>query len=191
MSLDEQQRAVLLGIARRSIDTGIDGGHPTALPDGDYAEALMKPRGNFVTLRSGPELRGCCGSVWPKRLLAEDVWRNAYASGWHDPRFPVLLRKDVAGINIEISVLSEPERLAATAEEQLLQVLRPGTDGLLLETDDRRVTYLPAVWQQLPAAVDFLLHLKRKAGWQDDYWSSSIRCYRYEVESFAASAVSS
>jgi hypothetical protein len=41
------------------------------------------------------------------------------------------------------------------------------------------------VWEQLPDPREFLRHLKRKAGLTDDYWSASLKVYRYETESFS------
>jgi hypothetical protein len=43
------------------------------------------------------------------------------------------------------------------------------------------------VWGSLPEPLRFLGHLKLKAGLAADYWSASIRVWRYTTESFAAS----
>ena len=67
-------------------------------------------------------------------------------------------------------------------EQDLLAQLRPGIDGLIIEDHGRRGTFLPSVWQSLPQREDFLRHLKAKAGLPEQYWSDSIRCYRYTTE---------
>jgi AMMECR1 domain-containing protein len=47
--------------------------------------------------------------------------------------------------------------------------------------------FLPAVWEQLPDPVEFLKHLKTKAGLGEDYWSDSLELWRFETESFGDS----
>jgi AMMECR1 domain-containing protein len=58
-------------------------------------------------------------------------------------------------------------------------------DGVILtETDlGRQGVFLPAVWDQLPEAVQFVRRLKQKAGLSADYWSPWIRVQRFEVQS--------
>jgi hypothetical protein len=87
-------------------------------------------------------------------------------------------------LHIHISVLSPPQPLAFESEQDLLAQLRPGVDGLILEERYARGTFLPSVWEQLPEPLDFLRHLKRKAGLPVDYWSTQLRVSRYTTESF-------
>jgi hypothetical protein len=85
---------------------------------------------------------------------------------------------------VQISVLSPPEPLAFASEAELLALLRPGVDGLILDDRGRRGTFLPSVWAQLPEAREFLAHLKRKAGLPADHWSATLTVARYTTESF-------
>jgi AmmeMemoRadiSam system protein A len=135
-------------------------------------------------LRRGAELRGCCGTLDAPRPLAEDVWRNAWAAAFSDYRFPPLTAAEWPYMNLHLSLLTVPERLDVTSEEQLLAMLRPSVDGLILETDTGRATFLPAVWEQLPDPAQFVRQLKLKAGWPATYWSDRVRVARYETESF-------
>ncbi|NIO84260.1 MAG: AMMECR1 domain-containing protein, partial [Candidatus Aminicenantes bacterium] len=50
-----------------------------------------------------------------------------------------------------------------SSEDELLNQLQPGIDGLIIEKGGRRATFLPTVWESLPYAADFLQHLKQKA----------------------------
>ena len=75
--------------------------------------------------------------------------------------------------------------LEVESETHLLAVLRPGVDGLILAERQRRATFLPTVWRELPDPRDFLGHLKRKAGLPADYWSGDLRFERYSTESIA------
>ena len=81
-------------------------------------------------------------------------------------------------------MLSAPEPLFVANEAELLAVLRPGIDGLVLQAGAKRSTFLPAVWEQLPTPADFVRHLKLKAGWPPNFWPADLRVWRYTTESF-------
>ena len=188
MNLATPERRELLALARASIDSALAHGRasgdlipfsPVLLPP-----ALTVRRSSFVTLRRNEELRGCCGTLDAPRPLAEDVWRNARAAAFNDYRFPALTAAEWPQVNLHLSLLTVPEPLDVTTEEQLLVLLRPSIDGLILESDTGRATFLPAVWEQLPDPVQFVRHLKMKAGWPATYWSNRVRCSRYATESF-------
>jgi len=46
----------------------------------------------------------------------------------------------------------------------------------------QKATFLPQVWEQLPAPRDFLTALKVKAGLRADYWGSKVMIATYQVE---------
>ncbi len=175
--------ATLLAIARSAIEEALGGrtaGAPAA-PEG----ALAQPGATFVTLRKDGELRGCIGSLEPRRPLAADVRANARAAAFHDPRFPPLTRDELAAIEVEVSLLGPSSLLACADEAELLAQLMPGVDGLVLEHPAGRATFLPQVWEVLPQPRDFLAALKRKAGLPGDYWSPKLAFRRYGVGHWA------
>jgi hypothetical protein len=178
------QRAELHELARASIELALQQGDLVPYAGEPNDPQLNRPSASFVTLRVGEELRGCCGTIEPSRPLSQDVWNNAWASAFADPRFPPLTSNEWPETNIQISVLSEPERLDVRSEAELLEVLRPGRDGLILQHGQRRSTFLPAVWEQLPQPVRFVRHLKMKAGWPIDFWPAGMEAWRYTTESF-------
>lgn len=187
MSLAAPERRELLALARASIDAAL-----ATQPTGRMAPFTPAPlppglgvqRSSFVTLRCSAELRGCCGTLEASRPLAEDVWRNAWAAAFSDYRFPPLTAAEWPQVKLHLSLLTIPEPLDVTSEEELLAALRPSIDGLILESDTRRATFLPAVWEQLPDPAQFVRQLKLKAGWPATYWSDGLRVWRYETESF-------
>jgi len=96
--------------------------------------------------------------------------------------------RELAGLELEISVLSPLAPLAARSREELLAALRPGEDGLLLEEGPRRATFLPAVWEQLREPERFLAQLERKAGLAAGGWSPARRVWRYKVATLSGVA---
>lgn len=130
------------------------------------------------------ELRGCIGSLEAYQSLVLDVNQNAFAAAFRDPRFPAVSSSEFEHLEIHISVLSPPEPMRVASEEDLLQQLRPGIDGLIIASRGRRATFLPSVWSQLAEPQQFLLHLKHKAGLPSDYWSEDMEAWRYTTLSF-------
>ena len=188
MSLATPERHELLALARASIDFTLSRGRAVRelmpFSAAQLLPALTVRRSSFVTLRRGEELRGCCGTLDAPRPLAEDVWRNAWAAAFNDYRFPPLTASEWPHMNVHLSLLTVPEPLDIATEEELLAELRPSIDGLILESDAGRATFLPVVWEQIPDPVQFVRQLKMKAGWSATYWSNRVRCSRYTTESF-------
>ncbi len=183
--LGPQARRTLLDIARRSIVHGLAHGRPLPVEAGAFPPPLSEPGAAFVTLHHGGRLRGCIGSLEARRPLVTDVAENAWAAAFRDPRFPPLTPAELAGLAVHVSVLGPPEPLPpAASEAEAAALLRPGIDGVILEADGRRGTFLPAVWEQLPDPARFLRHLKLKAGLPQEGWSPSYRLWRYTTESF-------
>jgi len=181
---DPLQRKALLQLAAASIRHGLSSGRALPVGLGGYSEPLREPRACFVTLEINGGLRGCIGSLQAYRPLLVDVAENAYAAAFSDPRFPPLRQDEYAGLHLDISVLQPAEPMEVRDEAELLEQLRPGLDGLILEEGGHRATFLPSVWEQLPTPGEFLAHLKRKAGLPSHYWSAGLSFSRYTTEAF-------
>lgn len=168
--------AVLLALARGSLLDALRLGQA-----GEHPESWLEEQGAcFVTLRSRGQLRGCVGTVRAWRPLREDVWSNARAAAFSDTRFPRLVAEEMPDITVEVSLLSPPEPVLVTCQDDACRVLTP-SDGVIFEWGDCRSTFLPQVWEQLPDPRDFFAHLKRKAGLPPDFWAPDVRLWRYGV----------
>lgn len=179
---DERQ---LLAIARASIEQGLVSGRPGAPDQATVTGALASTLGNFVTLTQGQALRGCIGSIEGTQPLGIGVAIAAFNAAFCDHRFAPLADAELEQTRIEISVLTPPQRIDASSNDELLASLNPGADGLLLEDVGYRSTFLPKVWEKLPDPAEFVRHLKQKAGLPTNYWSGSLRVSRYSTISFA------
>jgi AmmeMemoRadiSam system protein A len=176
----QHQGWVLLQIARSSLEEALDRGVASV-----WDEAwLQQSVATFVTLTLDGMLRGCVGTVHASRPLVEDVRRNSVAAAFEDSRFPPLAAEELDRIEIEISLLSDLVLLEFESEEQAIAQLRPGVDGILLQHELHRATYLPQVWEQLPDPAQFLAQLKLKAGLAADFWSTALQLWSYTVTKF-------
>jgi AmmeMemoRadiSam system protein A len=167
----------LLGVARGAIAGEL--ALAAVLPAAD--DALQRLGATFVTLVCGEELRGCIGSLKATRALAVDVRENALAAAFRDPRFPPLTAAEFPTLSIEVSLLSDPERVRFATESELCAGLVPGIDGVALELAGSRATFLPQVWESLPEPHAFLAALKAKAGLPADFWSPKLNVSLYRV----------
>jgi AmmeMemoRadiSam system protein B/AmmeMemoRadiSam system protein A len=149
-------------------------------------DASLQTRcGTFVTLKHQGRLRGCIGNLSASDPLAEGVRRNALNAAFHDPRFSPLQEKELEQIEIEVSVLTEPQPLAFSDPEDLLRKLRPNVDGVIIRQGYASATFLPQVWEQLSKKEDFLGHLCLKAGLPRDAWKrGKLEVSTYQVQYF-------
>jgi AmmeMemoRadiSam system protein A len=181
--MDEHGRRgrILVAIAREAIEADPAAQHEPL----EWQEEWLRATGaSFVTLRDAGELRGCIGTVDPHRALGDDVAHNAHAAAYRDPRFPPVRTAQRAGLEVEVSVLSPRAPIAAPTEAELAAVLRPGVDGIVLEYEGHRATFLPQVWESLPDPIDFLAELRRKARLPARFWHPRMQVSRYTVEKF-------
>lgn len=180
----KHQRKQLLDLANQSIIYGLDYGRPFSPRIDEYEAALLENAASFVTLERNGQLRGCIGTLEACQPLINDVAHNAYSAAFRDPRFSPLTKNELDDLDIHISVLSQPEPMDVSSEEDLLAQLVPGKDGLIFESGHHRGTFLPSVWEQLPLAEDFVRHLKIKAGLSAEGWPDDIKVSRYYTEAF-------
>lgn len=168
----------LLRLARDAIATRFgETGKPTVdLP------ALHEMGATFVTLTQHGQLRGCIGSLEAWRPLLDDVQDNARNAAFRDPRFNPLTAGELPLTRIEVSLLSAPELMQCNSEADALARLRPGIDGVIFSAGNRRATFLPQVWEQLPNPAEFMAHLKQKAGLPARYWGPDVHLQRYQVK---------
>lgn len=180
----ETEREILTNVARQSILCGLEQHHSLLVNIADYSEALQEQRATFVTLNIDDNLRGCIGTLSPCRPLVDDIAHNAYAAAFSDPRFPALTTPEYERLEYHISVLSSTSPMQFDSQADLLSQIRPEVDGLVLEDQGYRGTFLPSVWEQLPTVEEFFSHLKLKAGLPSNYWSDTLQVSRYTVESW-------
>ena len=91
---------------------------------------------------------------------------------------------EFADLDVHISILSPVRELAVGSREELLEKLRPGLDGLILQEGKHRATYLPSVWEKIPDPQQFVSELRAKAGLSKEGWSEAMQVSIYTTEEF-------
>lgn len=146
--------------------------------------SLEQNGATFVTLFLNGELRGCIGSLEARRALLDDLILNAKAAAFEDPRFYPLTQEEFEKVHIEVSLLTPSEPVAYVDTDDLKSKISLGQDGIILELNGRRATFLPQVWEQLPEFEQFFAHLCQKAGLGGDCLEKHPLIRRYRVHKY-------
>ncbi len=183
--LSESDRVFLLSLARHSIENYLYN-QPLPKLDLQILAPILKQEGaSFVTLTIRGNLRGCVGALEPYQSLAEDVIEHAIAAAFQDYRFPPVQAAEIKELQIEISYLTRPEILNYDSPSDLVKLLRPKIDGVVIRDGIRRATFLPQVWEKISDPEEFLEELCMKMGSSPDLWRrKKLEVLIYQVEEF-------
>jgi AmmeMemoRadiSam system protein A len=187
--LSEAQGKVLVKLARQTLMQRL--GQQITKDETDTLNAALKDScfqvhcATFVTLKINGQLRGCIGSLTATEPLSTGIRRNAINAAFHDPRFAPLSANELDQVEIEVSILTEPQLLEYQDDADLIKKLRPHIDGVIIRKGHASATFLPQVWEQLPEIKDFLAHLCMKAGLPQDAWQDpDLEISTYQVQYF-------
>ncbi len=184
LAFTAEQGRVLLEHARRIIALQLGRGESPA--SAARYPVFQQQGATFVTLKKKGQLRGCIGNLEPVGTIWKGIRANALNAAFHDYRFAPLQLEELDEIHIDISLLTPAVPLVYADDRDLLEKLRPGHDGVILNQGTSRATFLPQVWQQLPRPEDFLGQLCRKAGLHETAWRDMHPEIRiYQVQCFA------
>jgi AmmeMemoRadiSam system protein A len=157
-------RERLLAIARRSIEAAVIFGGAAEESDA-LSVALAEPAAAFVTIREHGELRGCIGMMRFEAPLWLNVRDAARAAALDDARFLPVAVPELPHLELEISVLDPPVRIAGPAE------FAAGRHGIVLEQGGHRALLLPQVAAEMGwNGIQMLEAVSRKAHLPHDAW---------------------
>ncbi len=190
MTLGPDERRRLLRVARGAIAraVGASGGEETErVTAGHESEIPDAAPGAFVSLhrRRDGELRGCIGCFEGRGRLAETVARMAVEAALRDPRFEPVRANELAGLTLEISVLSPMTDVADPAAVEV------GRHGVVVSCGGRRGVLLPQVATDHGLTREqFLEHTCLKAGLDPNAWRKpGTRIQTFTAEVFSEDAV--
>lgn len=162
-----------IGCARKAIENRLNGVKNDNFVISD--PLFNEKRGVFVTLKKSGQLRGCIGLVMPIYKLSSAIPKMAIEAAFNDTRFHPVSNSEMEDIKIEISVMSEPEKVSDINEIQL------GKHGLILSYQGATGLLLPQVpTEQGWNLVEFLEFLSLKAGCHKDAYKAGV------IEKFSA-----
>ncbi len=175
--LGPAERKALLGFARRTIEQYL-ASETTPLARG-FAPVLWRKQGAFVTLNEHGRLRGCIGHMAEDRPLCQVVGAMALQAAFNDRRFSPLRPGELAGVEIEISVLTPFARVSGP------EAIVIGRDGILLKKGGRQAVYLPQVATEQGWDLEQTLNsLCRKAGLAPGDWRHGAEFHTFQAEVF-------
>ncbi|MFH0909332.1 MAG: AmmeMemoRadiSam system protein B [bacterium] len=171
-SLDEEDRAALLKLARGTLDYYFAHGR---LPEPSDLGLAIRPgmeqvMGAFVTLTKNHDLRGCIGEIRPRRPVYQAVIEHAVDAAVNDSRFKPVTKEECAGLSIEISALLPPHAIDSYRDIVI------GRDGIVLYKGGASAVFLPQVATEQGWGVEETLsHLAAKAGLPPGAWKEGTR----------------
>ncbi|NRA62310.1 MAG: AmmeMemoRadiSam system protein A [Psychrobium sp.] len=179
-NFDKKEQTQLIDMVRQVIIAGV-ANQQFMLPQAPVDEKMLRHGACFITLYIDGNLRGCIGTCISSKPLWVAACEYGFNSAFNDLRFSPLRTDELDKLVITISILSDMQPIENLGEAHLIDNLLVNVDGLRLSENQQGSVFLPIVWQSLPKPSDFVLQLKRKGGWADDYWSADIKLHRFST----------
>lgn len=184
--LTETEGRTAVKLARKTIETFLSEGR---LPISQESDNGLPPvfgenRGVFVTLTEQGMLRGCIGHPYPDSTLKDAILDSAISAATRDPRFPPIEEDEMKNIVVEVTVLTQPEKINASPKE-LPDKVEIGKHGLIVKQGYCQGLLLPQVAPENNMdSIDFLSHTCMKAGLSPDAWVKGAEVYCFEGQIF-------
>ncbi len=136
------------------------------------SELLNNQAGVFVSIHEFNELRGCIGTFLPtKNTIGEEIISNAISAATKDYRFKPIKESELPYLDINVDVLSTPEKISSKDD------LDPKKYGVIVTSGIKRGLLLPDL--EGVDDVDTQISIaKSKAGIEDN---EEISLMRFEV----------
>jgi len=173
-SLSREEKKELLNLARNAVSEFVK--KNGIVPFETYNPHFLSPKGAFVTLKIGGELRGCIGFIEPVMPLGQAVIQAAVYAASEDRRFPPVSTRELPNLSYEISVLTPLRKISDPS------VVRVGRHGLVISKQGYKGLLLPQVpvengWSRQA----FLEQACLKAGLPPDAWREGAEIFVFEA----------
>jgi AmmeMemoRadiSam system protein B/AmmeMemoRadiSam system protein A len=177
--LNEEQKKRLLEIVRKTMNEYVTSGKRLDFTEEDTL--LLKEMGAFVTIHNQGKLRGCIGNIIGRQPLYLTVRDMAIAAATEDPRFPALVPEELDEIDVEISVLTQPQKVENVDEIEM------GVHGVIVKRGFASGVFLPQVATETGwTKEEFLSNLcSHKAGLDPLAWKDKdTELYSFTAQVF-------
>lgn len=170
------EKEILFQNAHKAIQSAVKNEPvPVAESSSDLLNSLT---GAYVTIYKFGELRGCVGSVEPKKPLLQTIIDSAYDAAINDPRFNPIKIEELEDLSIEISIISNLKQMKDISEIEV------GIHGLMIQQGEKIGLLLPQMasdynWDR----ETFLNQTARKAGLPYNVWKKEdVKIYIFTAE---------
>ena len=179
MHFTKEEKQYLLDLSRRAIEEYLK--NKNILEEIPPFEKVLQKAACFVTLKINNHLRGCVGHLLAFQPLYKDVIENSINAAFFDSRFRPLTSEEFKDVKISISILSTPKEFKFKTKEELIAKLEKEKPGVILVSGHAKATYLPAVWEEVKNAEEFMCSLALKAGIYAFDWQvpEKVRIFLY------------
>ena len=163
----------LVKLAKRTVEGYLKKGRVT--PPKKLTPEMEPKAGVFVSIHMGGELRGCIGTIEPrKNNVAEEIMTNAIASATRDPRFYPITPDELKYLEYSVDVLTKPKPVKSQKQ------LDPKRYGVIVEAGGRKGLLLPDL-EGVNSVEEQIDICRQKAGIAPD---EPVKLYRFEVKRY-------
>ena len=160
---------ILVKTARKSVTEYLT--NNKKISNAIFNEKFNFNAGVFVTINDTSGLRGCIGYPLAIKKLSYALIDAAISASTNDPRFSPVKMNDLDDLVFEVTVLSDTEEISTDSPYEILDSIKIGRDGLIIENGFKSGLLLPQVpieynWSK----EQFLNHTCHKAGLANDSW---------------------
>ena len=168
-SVSDEDGKDLVKMARSVVSAHIINNNKVS--DQTFKEKFSFKAGVFVTINDKSGLRGCIGFPLAVKKLSDALTDAAISASTDDPRFPSITQNELNDLVFEVTVLSDTEEITTSSPDEIINEIKIGRDGLIIEKDFQSGLLLPQVPVEYNWNVkDFLDHTCHKAGLPNDAW---------------------
>ncbi len=177
--LNIEEQKFILELAEQTVKNVVIG-KPVPTPK-NIPDIIKVKRGGFVTLNKNAHLRGCIGYILPIMSLIETIIEVGTSAALKDPRFNPVQPGELKNIDIEVSVLTIPEKI------DNVEKIVVGKHGIIIKRGYNHGLLLPQVateyeWDR----TTFLEQTCQKSGLSPDAWKDK----KTEIQIFSAQVFS-
>ncbi|OGL39661.1 MAG: hypothetical protein A3C43_03235 [Candidatus Schekmanbacteria bacterium RIFCSPHIGHO2_02_FULL_38_11] len=179
-SLNKEERETLVKLARKTLDSFLNGGNLDDVTKGlNLTPKLKEKRGVFVTIKKHGNLRGCIGYIEGIKPLYEAVIDNTINACSRDYRFVSMVKGEDKEVALEISVMTPLKEIKSVDE------IVVGKHGLVIQKGFSKGLLLPQVateygWDR----ETFLNQVSLKAGLPYNAWKSGSTIWTFSAQVF-------
>lgn len=152
-----------------------------------YPEKFNEIHGIFCTILKDGQVRGraVVGLPYPLVSVIDGVVEAIKTAAHEDLRFTRVTPDELDGVKIELSLLTEPQKIDASSNDKILSSIIPGTDGLMLAFGPYEAFLPPQAWTTIGDKEQFMNTLCSQAGIEEGAWrDAEISLYKFQAQVF-------